>query len=268
MEHLIEQISRHGLAFVFANVLMEQAGLPIPALPVLLVAGTLAAEGRMSAALVILCAVLASSLADFAWYLTGRRLGHRVLKTICRVSLSPESCVRRTEWVYERLGLASLLVAKFVPGYSTLAPPLAGITGTRPLTFTAVNALGATIWAGSAVAAGWLFHNAVGGILASLDRLGDWGVALALVGLPLYLIYRWARLKQFQRLLRMARISVQELRDLMDKGHDPLVLDVRTSLAYRYDPRRIPGSVRFHVDELDKELAGIPPDREIILYCT
>ena len=268
MDHLVDQIGKHGLLFVFLNVMLEQAGLPIPALPVLIVAGALAADGRLSLALVVLLAVIASTISDFGWFLTGRRLGHRVLKTVCRVTLSPESCVRRTEWFYERFGLVSLVFAKFVPGYSTLAPPLAGISGTGPLTFLAVNALGALIWVGSAVTVGIVFHGALGRIIASLDRLGDWGVALVLTALPLYLLYRWLRLKQFQRLLRMARISVQELRSMMDQGREPLVLDVRTGLAYRYDPRRIPGAIRFQLDELDEKLSGIPPDREIILYCT
>ncbi|HUK11776.1 MAG TPA: VTT domain-containing protein [Thermoanaerobaculaceae bacterium] len=268
MEHLVEQISRHGLAFVFLNVLLEQVGLPIPALPVLLVAGALAAEGRLSLAGALALAVAASAIADFGWFLTGRRLGQRVLKTICRVSLSPESCVRQTEWFYERLGLASLVVAKFVPGYSTLAPPLAGISGTSAAAFLAADIAGAAVWAGSALAVGHLFHGAMGDVVAALDRLGDWGVALVLVGLPVYLAYRWVRIKQFQRALRMARITVEELRAMMDEGRDPLILDVRTPLAHRFDPRRIPGAIRFQLDQLDETLRDVPLDREIILYCT
>jgi membrane protein DedA with SNARE-associated domain len=268
MHQLVEMIIRYGLLFVFCNVLLEQVGLPIPALPTLLLAGALAADGKLSAPLVLAVAVAASAIADFPWYLAGRRLGYRALRIVCRVSVSPESCVRQTEGIFERFGLFSLVVAKFIPGYSTVAPPLAGILGTRTGTFLLYNTAGAAVWAGSAIAAGVLFHHQVDRLVAALDRMGSWGLVLLILGLALYLLMRWARLVQFQRVLRMARISVEELRRLLVEGHNPLILDVRTSLAYRYDPRTIPGAIRFHVAELDEKLAGIPRDQEIILYCT
>jgi membrane protein DedA with SNARE-associated domain len=268
MHQLVELIGRYGLLFVFGNVLLEQVGLPIPALPTLLLAGALAADGRLSAPLVLAVAVAASAIADFPWYLAGRKLGYRALRTVCRVSVSPESCVRQTEGIFERFGLFSLVVAKFIPGYSTVAPPLAGILGTPAAQFLLYNTAGAAVWAGSAVAAGVLFHREVDRLVAALDRMGTWGLVLLVLGLVLYLLVRWARTVQFQRLLRMARISVDELRKMLAEGHNPLILDVRTSLAFRYDPRTIPGAIRFHIGELDKKLAGIPRDQEIILYCT
>jgi membrane protein DedA with SNARE-associated domain len=268
MDQLIDLISRYGLLFVFANVLLEQAGLPIPALPTLVLAGALAAEGELSAPWVLVVAVVASMAADVPWYLVGRRLGYRVLRTVCRMSVSPESCVRDTESVFERFGPLSLVIAKFIPGYSTVAPPLAGILGTSMPAFLLYNAAGAVVWAGVAVAGGMLFHTTVQRLVGTLEALGSWGLALLALGLALYLLWRWARLVHFQQVLRIARISVQELRRLMDEGHQPLILDVRTNLSFRYDPRTIPGAIRFHLDELDQKLAGIPRDQEIILYCT
>jgi membrane protein DedA with SNARE-associated domain len=268
MHQLIELISRYGLLFVFGNVLLEQVGLPIPALPTLLFAGALAADGTLSAPLVLAVAVAASVVADYPWYLAGRHLGYRALRTVCRLSISPESCVRQTEGIFERYGLLSLVVAKFIPGYSTVAPPLAGILGTEMGSFLLYNTAGAAVWAGAAVAAGVIFHRQVDRLVAAIDGLGLWGIGLLALGLVLYLLMRWARLVQFQRVLRMARISVEELRRLLTEGHNPLILDVRTRLAYRHDPRTIPGAIRFHVDELDEKLAGIPREQEIILYCT
>lgn len=268
MDQLVDLISRYGLLFVFVNVLLEQAGLPIPALPTLVLAGALAADGKLSAPLILVVAVAASFIADYPWYLAGRRLGYRALRTVCRVSVSPESCVRQTEAVFERYGLLSLVVAKFIPGYSTVAPALAGILGTRPLSFVLYNAAGAAVWAGSAIAGGVIFHRVVDRVVVALDGLGAWGLALLALGLVLYLLIRWARLVQFQRVLRIARISVEDLRRLLEEGHNPLILDVRTSLSYRYDPRTIPGAIRFHLDDLDEKLAGIPKEQEIILYCT
>ncbi len=268
MEPLVDLISRYGLLFVFVNVFLEQIGLPIPALPTLILAGALAAEGKLSAALILAVAVAASVIADYPWYLAGRRLGYRALRLVCRLSVSPESCVRQTEGIFERFGLLSLIVAKFIPGYSTVAPPLAGILGTPTVPFLVYNAAGATVWAGSAIVGGLIFHRVVDRVVAAVDGLGSWGMALLALGLALYLLMRWGRLVRFQRVLRMARISVEELRRLVDEGHNPLILDVRTSLSYRYDPRTIPGAIRFHLNELDEKLAGIPREQEIILYCT
>jgi membrane protein DedA with SNARE-associated domain len=268
MEQLLELIGRYGVLFVFGNVLLEQAGLPVPALPTLLLAGALAAEGKISASWALAAALLAATIADTVWYFVGRRLGHRVLRTVCRLSLSPESCVRQTEGVFERYGLSSLVLAKFIPGYSTLAPPLAGIVGTGPLSFLAYNTAGSVVWAGLPLLAGMLLHNTVDRVLAVLEGLGTWGVAVLAGGLALYLLVRWARLSRFRQALRVARISADELQRMMDAGTQPLILDVRTSLVFSLDPRTIPGAIRFHIDELDSKLADVARDQEIVLFCT
>jgi len=268
MEHLLELIGRYGIFFVFANVLVEQVGLPIPALPTLVLVGALSADGTIPAAWALVAALVASTIADTAWYAVGRRFGHKVLRTVCRLSLSPESCVRQTEGVFERYGLASLVLAKFIPGYSTLAPPLAGITGTRPVRFLAYNTAGSLVWAGVPLLAGMALHHAVDRVLAVLEGLGTWGVVALAAGLALYLAARWARLVRFRQALRIARISADELHRMMDAGHQPLVLDVRTNLVFALDPRTIPGAIRFHIDELDSKLADVPRDKEIVLFCT
>ncbi|MBZ5588781.1 MAG: VTT domain-containing protein [Acidobacteriia bacterium] len=268
MEQLLELISRYGVLFVFVNVLIEQAGLPVPALPTLVLAGALAADGKLSAPWALVAALLASTIADSAWYLIGRRLGHRVLRTVCRLSISPESCVRQTEGVFERYGLVSLVLAKFIPGYSTLAPPLAGIVGTRAAAFLAYNTAGSLLWAGLPLLGGMLLHHMVDRVIGVLEGLGTWGLAVLAGGLVVYLLARWARLSRFRRALRIARISAEELQRMMDAGHQPLILDVRTNLVFALDPRTIPGAVRFHIDELDSKLADVPREKEIVLFCT
>ncbi len=268
MEQLVELIGRYGVLFVFANVFIEQVGLPVPALPTLVLAGALAADGKVSAPSVLLAAVVASAIANTGWYFVGRRLGHRVLRTVCRLSLSPDSCVRQTEGVFERYGLASLVLAKFIPGYSTVAPPLAGIVGTGPLVFLAYNTAGSLLWAGLPLVAGIFLNRMVGRVLAVLEGLGTWGVVVLAGGLAAYLLIRWARLARFRRALRIARISADELQRMMDDGNQPLILDVRTTLVLGLDPRTIPGAIRFHIDDLDQKLSGIPREQEIILYCT
>src|SRR6266542_4248579 len=178
MTTLVSLVVSYGLVLVFANVLAEQLGLPIPALPTLVVAGALAADGMLSAPLTLLAAVAASVLADFVWFELGRRQGHRILKTLCRISLSPDTCVRQTERHFERWGLPSLLVAKFIPGFSTVAPPLAGALRASPAAFLLFDAGGAVLWAGSGIAAGMLFHRAIDRALERLTSVGSGALVL------------------------------------------------------------------------------------------
>jgi len=268
MGPLTQLVASYGLVLIFANVLAEQLGLPIPAVPTLAVAGALAAEGRLSPLLVLMAAVLASILADALWYELGRRQGHRILKTLCRVSLSPDVCVSQTERHFERWGLASLLVAKFVPGFSTVAPPLAGATRAGFGVFLVYDAGGALLWAGSALAVGMLFHKAIDRALEALASFGSWALVTLGAALALFIAFKWWRRRRFFLALRAARITVGDLHRLMDEGKSPVVLDVRSGPARLADPRRVPGAEVFDVAEIDQRLASLPRDREIILYCT
>src|SRR3954449_7854349 len=158
MSALVRYLVRYGVSLVFLNVFAEQIGAPIPAVPTLIVAGALARNGQMSSTHVLIVAVVASVIADWIWFLLGRRYGYSILRTLCRISLSPDSCVRETEANFERWGMKSLLFAKFIPGFSTVAPPLAGAMKASTLEFLIYDAIGAFVWAGAAVAGGRAFH--------------------------------------------------------------------------------------------------------------
>src|SRR6266496_883832 len=231
MQQLAFYVSKYGLSVIFINVLLEQMGLPIPAIPVLVVAGALAVERDLSVPRVLLVAVLASVIADGLWYALGRRHGFRILKTLCRVSLSPDSCVRQTTSIFEKWGLPSLVVAKFVPGFSTVAPPLAGAIRARLLPFLFFDGAGALVWAGAGVGMGMVFHRAIDRGLQFLTGIGTWAVAILGGALLLVIAVKWRQRRRFYDMLRMARISPEELRHLMDEGRDPIVLDVRTGGA-------------------------------------
>jgi membrane protein DedA with SNARE-associated domain len=265
---LVPLVLRHGTGFVFANVLLEQLGLPLPAVPTLVVAGALAADGRLSFGKLLLAAFLATVLADALWFLLGRSYGQRVLKTLCRISLSPDTCVRQTEGVFEKYGLASLLFAKFVPGYSTVAPPLAGAAGASLPRFLLYTSGGTLLWAGAALGLGAAFHGAVDRVLTGLSDLGGWAFVVLAGGLLLYVLVKWHQRRRFYKFLRMARIRVDDLRRLMDEGQAPVVVDVRSTVARQRDPRRIPGAHTIDLDDLDAHVAALPADREIVLYCT
>jgi len=261
-------IAEYGLALVFANVLLEQLGLPIPAIPTLVVAGALAAEGELSSFAVFGVAFVACMIGDGIWFLAGRRYGRRVMAFLCRVSLSPDSCVRQTEFRFERWGRLTLVLSKFIPGLSTIAPPLAGAMRLGWPSFLLLNSLGVVIWAGVAIGAGMAFHTEINEFIVRLEGLGTLAAEAVGVLLGGYIALKWWERRRFYRTLRIARIGVADLRALMDGGRRPVVVDVRSPGARDLDPRFIPGARAMDAAEVDGRLGELPADREIVFYCT
>jgi membrane protein DedA with SNARE-associated domain/rhodanese-related sulfurtransferase len=261
-------IAEYGLALVFANVLLEQLGLPIPAVPTLVVAGALSAEGEFSPLAAFGVAFVACMMGDVAWYLAGRRYGRRVMAFLCRVSLSPDSCVRQTEFRFERWGRLTLVLSKFIPGLSTIAPPLAGAMRLGWPSFLLLNSLGVVIWAGVAIGAGMAFHAQINEFIVRLEGLGTLAAEAVGVLLGGYIALKWWERRRFYRALRIARIGVADLRALMDGGKRPVVVDVRSPGARDLDPRFIPGALAMGAAEVDGRLGELPADREIVFYCT
>jgi len=261
-------VAEYGLALVFANVLLEQLGLPIPAVPTLVVAGALAAEGELSPLAVFGVAFVACMIGDAVWFLAGRRYGRRVMTFLCRVSLSPDSCVRQTEFRFERWGRLTLVLSKFIPGLSTIAPPLAGAMRLGWPSFLLLNSLGVVIWAGVAIGAGMAFHAQINEFIVRLEGLGTLAAEAVGVLLGGYIALKWWERRRFYRALRIARIGVADLRVLMNGGRRPVVVDVRSPGARDLDPRFIPGALAMDAAEVDGRLGELPADREIVFYCT
>ncbi len=268
MQQLTALLVQYGLVFVFANVFLEQAGAPVPAVPTLMVAGALAVGGGPSLAAIIGVAVLGALLGDVIWYAAGRIYGMRVLQLLCRISISPDSCVRQTETRFVRWGPVSLVIAKFVPGFSTVAPPLAGALRIKCGRFLFYSALGAALWAGLAAVAGTLFYRQIDWLLGELGQMGVYALIVVGVALALFVAVKWYERRRFFKALRMARISVDDLYRLMQDGAAPVVVDVRSDSAREIDPRRVPGAIAVDLRNLDTALAQVPPDRDIIVYCT
>ena len=263
---IITLLEIYGLAFVFVNVLLEQGGLPIPAYPVLIVSAGLAGRGDYNLVELVLVGTLAALIADMVWFWNGRRYGRRLVALLCRISLSPDFCVRQTESTFTRWGPPSLLVAKFIPGFASLATVLAGTTKIRPLTFIFFDVLGAAIWVGVAVALGVLFQDAIADVLAVLVALGKWGVVLIGSLLLLFIASKgWQRLR-FSRQLRMDRITVDELQALIDGGETPVILDVRSAES-QAEAGVIPGATAVSRADVDALAATLPSGTEIIVYC-
>ena len=265
---LIALISQYGLAIVFANVLVEQIGLPIPAIPTLVVAGALGATGQLSLPLVFIVALVACLVADGAWYIIGRIYGNSVMKTLCRISLTPDSCVSETQSRFERWGVNALMVAKFVPGLSLIAPPLAGATRIGVPTFLLFNGIGAALWVVAGVGGGALFGKQVEFVLAKMQDYGTIAVVVIAALLAAYIAYKWWERRRFYNMLRMARISVDDLYRLIEGGERPVIVDVRSHIARSLQPRRIPGALLVPLDAVEGHVKDLPRDRDIILYCT
>ncbi len=268
MEHLISLLAQYGLLLVFANVLLAQAGLPLPAQPTLIVAGALVRDGQLSLAMVLLVAVAASLLGDLPWYAAGRRAGYRVLRVLCRVSIEPDSCVKQTETIYERWGAPSLLVAKFVPGFSTVAPPVAGAMRLGLPSFLLYSAAGALLWAGAAVALGMVFHTQVDDLIQWLSDMGSLAFAVLAAAIAFYLAAKWVERWMFMRVMRMARVTVDELQALMRDNVPVVVLDARSSTARTIDPRHIPGAVPVDWAAPAHNAGDVTPDHHIVVYCS
>jgi membrane protein DedA with SNARE-associated domain/rhodanese-related sulfurtransferase len=266
VQDLVSLIEQHGLLLIFLNVLLCQSGLPLPVYPTLMTAAALVTESRSQIPAIILAGVAGSFIPDLALYWSGGRYGRRILGVLCKVSLSPDVCVRQTETAFAKLGPWSLLFAKFVPGLSSLSVAMAGVTKLPLPAFLLLNGIGALIFVGVPVALGRIFQEQIAGLLDTLARVGAWGVAIVLAALGFYLLARWWRRQAFIRRLRMARITVDELRRLIDDGPRPLILDVRSKVA-RAEDGIIPGALSAHPTDIDPVVMAYAHEREIVIYC-
>ena len=266
MNDLIALVQRYGLSFVFLNVLALQAGLPLPAYPTLIVAGALAAVGGTPVYLLVAVGVAGALIADTGWYAAGRRYGMRILGTLCRVSLSPDTCVRQTESIFQRFGPSSMLFAKFVPGFAAVATALAGAIRLNYALFVAFDAVGAALWVGLGVGLGYLFRDAVGDVMTKLSSLGEYGLLLVVAIFLLWILSKWLRRHFFIRQLRMDRVTVDELRDLINGKKVQALVDVRSALT-QAATGRIPGARTIDLKSIAKSFEDVPVDGEVIVYC-
>ena len=207
VNEIIQFLTRHGYLVVFVWVLVEQLGLPIPAAPMLLVAGALAGAGKLNLIGVWVVGIVGSALSDMLWYQIGRRRGSSVLSFVCRISLTPEACVNHTKEIFDRHGAYSLLMAKFIPGLNAVSTPLAGTTRMNFLRFLLFDSLGALNWVGAFAGLGYVFSSQIEGVVAYATTLGNWfGVLLALA-LAVYAVWKYVRRHRY--LTSEARSSTQ-----------------------------------------------------------
>jgi membrane protein DedA with SNARE-associated domain len=267
MAEALDLIAAHGPLVLFVVILADQSGLPFPMEPFLLGAGALMAVGKLAPVPAALSLLAAGLLGNFVWYALGRRFGSRLLAFSCRMALEPDSCVKRTENLFTRHGVKSLLVSKFVPGLDVLGPPLAGAFGVPAGRFLLFDALGLAIWLGAYVGAGALAHGQVEAVAAWIGRFGAGAAWLIGGALVAYVVAKWIRRVRVTRRLRMSKITAEELKRLIDVPPPPVVIDLRHRLAARERPVLIPGALALSPDDVAARHLEIPRDRDIILYC-
>lgn len=254
----------------FLGVFAGAIGLPVPAMPTLIVVGStlVASRSPMLIIATFMAALAGAFLGDAAWFLTGRRFGYRVLDGLCRVSLSPDTCVRRASGFFEKRGVRLLLVARFIPGLSLVAIPIAGAGKTRFVRFTLYDLLGAALWIAVGLSAGMLFYRQIDALLALLREFGLGMAAVAALGIVVWVGFRFARRSLLLQRLRQSRISVDELSLLLAAEPGALIVDVRSATSRRDDPYVIPGSRLFDLATADAQLATLPRHSAVVIYCS
>ncbi|MBV8260495.1 MAG: DedA family protein/thiosulfate sulfurtransferase GlpE [Paraburkholderia sp.] len=269
---LHDLIAQYGPALVFLNVLAGSLGLPVPAMPALVLFGAMAAmhPGSIGQQVVPVLglAVFAMLIGDSVWFLAGRLYGGNTLKTLCKLSLSRDTCVKKTERFFGRWGVRVLAVAKFVPGLSLVSVPLAGAMGVPYRQFVGFDGIGAALWSGAGLLIGVMFAPQIDMMLAGASRLGRMAAVVVVLLLLLYAAYRWQRRRQLIKKLANARITVDDLYRAMGCTPPPVVFDIRSEEKSKLDPYIIPGALFADERKLDDILSKYPRDQKLVIYCS
>ncbi|MES2017301.1 MAG: rhodanese-like domain-containing protein [Pseudomonadota bacterium] len=267
MPNLVQLLELYGILIVFGIVLIEQGGLPIPAFPVLIVSGALAATGGISWVACVAVAMTACLMADLFWFRAGRFYGTRILRLLCKISLSPDSCVSQTEDKFARFGPKSLIVSKFIPGFNIVASPMSGALGVSAPRFIAFSMAGSLLWSGTGIALGAYFHNSVDRLLALMSSMGTLALFVVLALLGLFVLFKYVERRRFLRSLEVERISMAEFASLIEAGHQPIIIDARSLTAQQLDAA-IPGARSFNGGDMQGFMAGLDKDSHIVVYCS
>jgi membrane protein DedA with SNARE-associated domain/rhodanese-related sulfurtransferase len=264
----LQFLARHGTFWMFVAVTLgERLGLPLFVTPLLIAAGALAAMGRMHFGLLLLATTVACLIGDTVWYELGRWKGGSLLGMLCRISLQPASCVRRSQLSLAQHTGRSLLWAKWIPGVAHLALPLAGAARVPRARFHLYNAVGSIVWLAVLLTSGYLS-------MLTVDWFGlfvitaPWAISVALVVSVVLAVHSYWKRRQFLKTLRMARISPEELFRQVEAGEEPVIVDLRHPLDFLAAPRTLPNALRMNPNEIAERWVELPADRDIVVYCT
>ena len=269
MDLTLTSASQSAYGLLFAWVLAEQAGLPIPAVPMLLAAGAMAANGKLHFGAAVIVGLAASMIADAGWYEAGRYRGLSLIHSLCRFSLEKDSCARKTQMLYGTYGAFALVIAKFVPGLNFAAPPLSGVFQMRRWRFLLFNGVGALSWIVAFMSLGFLFSTQLTALANKATAAGHTLIALGVIGaIAVFVSWKSRRRKLFRKQLQTATISPQELKDSADRQVPMTIIDVRHPLDLLSNAFMIPHAVRIPLESVAAQASTIPRDHMIVIYCT
>jgi rhodanese-related sulfurtransferase len=207
-------------------------------------------------------------IADSVWFLIGKHYGHHVLRILCKLSLEPTTCVRRTQESFSRRGGVMLMFAKFVPALATLAPPVAGENGMKYGTFLFFDTIGGSLWVMALLLVGRFFGDVLKRDPSLLNWAGRFSGALLVLGITGFFVVRLWRRKVVLKQLASSRLEPEELLRQLQAGDKVYIVDLRHPLELMTDPYTLPGAQHFSPDVLAKRNGEIPRDRDVVLYCT
>ncbi len=259
---------RHGYAFLFGYVFTVQVGVPIPSDPLLLIMGALAGDGFYSWWLSFATALAAAMAGDHFWFELGRRRGRSVLSLLCKMSLEPDSCVRRTELNFQKRGLWTMVIAKFLPGLSLVSMPLAGASGMKRWRFFIADLGGCALWSSTYLLLGKLFHRQIDHLVIMLGLFGHRAGLVVLTLLAAYIGWKILQRWRLRRELRINRVSPQEALDLVNSGCAVTVVDLRNESEIEEVGYKIAGALVLRPEDLRSKSHEIPEAHEVILYCS
>jgi membrane protein DedA with SNARE-associated domain/rhodanese-related sulfurtransferase len=268
MNELMQFVAENGYLIIFVGIFAEQVGVPIPSNFLLIVAGALAGRGELELSLIILLGLVAALLGDTIWFYIGRLRGFQVLGFLCRISLEPDSCVSGAKGMFTLHGERSLLIAKFVPGFSTVAQPLAGATGMRLSRFFIFDGLGSALWVVVFVGSGYIFSDQFEHVIEYAAGFGWWFGAVLITALAFYIGWKFLIRRRFLRSLRAARINSADLKEMLEADEDVFIVDLRDPLDFAVNPQVIPTALRLPPADFEERSHELPRDRDIVLYCT
>ncbi len=268
MEQVLRFVGLHGFPVIFATVFLDQLGVPIPTVPILMMLGALSGTGRVDPLTGLLAAMAGSLCADLVWFHLGRWKGTKVLGLMCKLALEPDSCVSKTQGLFARHGVKSLLVAKFVPGYDTVAPPLAGLLGVRTSTFIAWSAGGALLWLTAYGGLGYVLSDRIAQLADKAEEMGNTLTIVVVALFAAYIVWKVIQRQRVLRTIRTARITPDQLHEMIAGGDAPVLVDARTPEALALLPFVIPGALLIPPDEIDERHTEIPREKDVIVYCS
>jgi len=270
MFDVISLVVHHGYLVIALFAFGEAIGLPVPASLALVAGGAAAASHALRAPEVLAFAVCAMLLGDVTLYVLGNKTGWALLGFLCRVSVNPETCIMKSAESFYKRGRAALLIAKFIPGVNTMAPPLAGSMKMPFAQFFGLDLIGASLYVLAYGTIGYVFRDFIAAITRGFRAAGHVVEIVVVVAAIAFTAYRiWVYRKN--RVFRVVpRVQVIELaRKLQSEdAKNVLVVDVRSHGYYDAGATRISGSIRLEPNNLAEEIATLPKDKDIYLYCT